>query len=176
VQTSRHDRVGDLLGFGGGEQEEDARRRLLEDLQKRVEGRLRQHVDFVHDEDLVPVASRGVAGRLAQGIDVLHLAVRRAVDLDDIHRGAGGNLAARIARSARVDGGPLGAVERAGEEPCQRGLAHAARAGEQVRVVKSLLRDGVLQRRDDAGLSHDLVEALRTVLARENLVRCGICH
>ena len=56
------ERLGELVRLGRAEQELRLRRRLLEGLQERVEGRQRQHVDLVHDPH-----AEAAAGRLFQG-------------------------------------------------------------------------------------------------------------
>ena len=71
--AARKDRLGHLVRVRRRHDEEDARRRLLQRLQKRVEGLGREHVDFVHDEDLIAVARRvdadGVDDRVADVVD-----------------------------------------------------------------------------------------------------------
>src|SRR3546814_8607434 len=53
LQAARQHRDQQLLRIGGGEQESDVLRRLLECLEQRVERLLRQHVHFVDQVDLV---------------------------------------------------------------------------------------------------------------------------
>src|SRR5213076_931365 len=55
-------------------------RRLLERLQQRIEGGLRELVDLVDDVDLVAAPCRRVLHVLAQRADLLDAAVRRPVD------------------------------------------------------------------------------------------------
>ena len=89
LQPAQHRRrgLGDLLRLGGGEDEDDARGRLLEDLEQRVPRFAREHVRLVHDVHLVPVFARGSVHRsLAQFAGVVHAAVARGVDLDDVER------------------------------------------------------------------------------------------
>src|SRR4029079_2868518 len=107
------------------------------------------------------------------GAHVVHAGVGGAVDLHDVHRAPLGDLPARVALAAGVGGRPLGAAQRLGQDARRAGLAHAARAGEQKRVVDALLGDGVGQRARDVLLPDQLVEALGPVLAREDQVRHG---
>ena len=50
--AARMDGFGNLLRVGGAQDEDHMGRRLFEGLQQGVEGRSRQHVDFVNDVDL----------------------------------------------------------------------------------------------------------------------------
>ncbi len=107
LQPAEHRRGGlrDLLRVGGGEHEDDARRRLLENLQQRIPRFAREHVRFVDDVHLVAiVARRRVHGALAQVARVVDTAIGRRVDLDDVEAGrtapdapAAGADAARLA-------------------------------------------------------------------------------
>ena len=137
------DRRHHLVRLGGGEDEGGVRRRLLERLQERVPGLAGEHVRLVEDVDL-PVAGCGdVADPLAQVADVVDGAVRGGVHLDHVERGPGGDRQARLALAARGQGRAVDAVERAGEDLRQRGLAGAARADEQVGVVDAVALDRV---------------------------------
>ena len=104
------DGVGDLARLGGGEEEHHVGWRLLERLQQRVEGRRRQHVDLVHQIDLVAALWR-VLDRLAEAPDVVDRVVRGAVDLDEIGAVPARDLAAGAAGAAGGGGGPVHAVE-----------------------------------------------------------------
>jgi hypothetical protein len=87
LQPAEHGRrrLGNFLGLGGGEDEDDARRRLLEHLQQGVPRLAREHVRLVHDVDLVPIVSgRRVHGPLPQVARVVHAPVRCGVDLHDV--------------------------------------------------------------------------------------------
>ena len=62
------------------------------------------------------------------------------------------------------------AVEALREDARDRRLADAARAGEQVRMVKPAAVQRIGQRRDDVLLPDQLAERLRSPLAGERLV------
>src|SRR6478736_5363814 len=72
-----------------------------------------------------------------------------------------------MARVVRRRGGTVLAVDRLCEDPCERRLAGAARACEEVRLPHLVLLDRVRQRPHDRLLSHDLREGLGAVLAVE---------
>ena len=77
--------LGDLLRLRRREHEHHAGRRLLEDLEERVPRLAREHVRLVDDVHLVAgFRARGVHGALAQVAGVVHAAVRRGVQLDDV--------------------------------------------------------------------------------------------
>ena len=80
------DRGRDFLRFGRGEDKDHVRRRFFEGLQQGIEGLVREHVDFVDHIDLVLAAYGRILHGLAQLADMFDAAVRRAVDLNDIHR------------------------------------------------------------------------------------------
>src|SRR6478736_3956410 len=72
-----------------------------------------------------------------------------------------------MARVVRRRGGTVLAVDRLCEDPCERRLAGAARACEEVRLPHLVLLDRVRQRPHDRLLAHDLREGLGAVLAIE---------
>ena len=156
-----------LLRLGGGEDEDEVVRRLLDDLQQGVEALRGDHVRLVDDEHPVARFGRRVERPVAQLAGVVDAAVRRRVQLDDVDvpRPLRRQRDTRGTHAARVRSRPLLAVQRAGEDACRRRLAAAARPGEQVRVVDppGLERDA--QRLGDVLLPDDVGEPRRTVLA-----------
>ena len=70
--------------FGRREYELDVLRRLLERLEERVECTLREHVDFVDDEDLVARCQWPVARAFDDLAHIVHAGVRCGVHLDHI--------------------------------------------------------------------------------------------
>ncbi len=130
--AAREDGRRHRVDLGGGEDEDEARRRLLDDLEQRVEGLARQAVDLVEHHHLVAVAGRAVAQALGELADLLDLGVGGGVDLDDVEVGAAGDLEAGRALVAGLGRRPALAVERLGEQAGGGGLADAADAGEEV--------------------------------------------
>ncbi len=167
VVRPRADRAEHLLGLGRGEDELDVRRGLLDHLEQGVEAVRGDHVGLVDDVDLVP-AVHGVEERaLAQRTGILDQTVARGVHLDDVDRPgpAAGQVAARPALAARGGRGPLLAVEAAGQDAGRRGLAAAARAGEQVGVVDPVVGQRALQGHRHMVLPDDLGEGVWPVPA-----------
>ena len=140
------------------------RRRLLERLEERIERRRREHVDLVDDVDLVAPARRG---ELHAADDffahVLDARAARGVELVHIGMCALGNQQAVAACAVGVWRGALLAQQGLGQQAGRRGLASAARTGEQVGVRYLVLLDRVFQRPLDGLLPHDVFEYLRTI-------------
>jgi hypothetical protein len=67
-------------------------------------------------------------------------------------------------------GGAFFAVEAAGDDARGGGLAGAALAGKNVAVGDAVLRDGIAQRGLDVLLVQHIVERLRTVFSRDDLI------
>ena len=99
VLRAAADRVAHLLRVGGGEHEHDVRRRLLERLQQRRLGRLREHVDLVEDVHLVPPrrAERRLLDQVADRVDAV---VAGGVELVHVVAGAALDGQARLALAA----------------------------------------------------------------------------
>ena len=154
-----------LPEVGRAEDEDEVWRRLLDQLQQRVEGGVRELVRLVEDVDLVAALDRLQHDALADLADVVDPALRGRVHLDHVERGAVGDRAACVAGLVRRRCRPVLAVQRLGEDARQRGLAGSARAREEVGLADLLVRDRVLQRPGDRFLADDLVEVLRAVLA-----------
>ncbi|CAM3727122.1 hypothetical protein MIFL109517_06890 [Micrococcus flavus] len=167
VVGARADGADHLVRLRGSEDELEVLRRLLHDLQQRVEAGRRDHVGLVDDEDLEAVPHRGERGPLAQPARVVHAAVAGGVDLQDV-QGAGaarGEVPARVALPAGRGRGALRAVQAARQDPGGRGLATAARAGEEVGVVHAVLGQRGPERHGDMVLSDHVLEPVGAVAA-----------
>src|SRR3972149_6083617 len=124
----------------------------------------------VDDGGLEGVAGGEVADGCAQLADFVNAAVGGGVNREHVDGGAGGDFAAGRALAAGLHRRTFLAVQRFRQDARRGGLAHAARAGEDVGVGDLVLLEGVLQRADDGFLADDFVEGLRAVLARDYLV------
>ena len=164
----RLDRLRHVLRIRRRHHELDVRRRLFDRFQQRVEGALRQAVDFVDDEDLEAIAHRRDRQRLdddlAHGIDA---GVGGAVDLEDVDVAALRDLDAGVALAARLGRRSLFAIQRPREDPRRGRLPDAARARKDKGLRETPRRDGVLQRLDDAALADDVIEPLRAPFSGE---------
>ena len=168
----RHRHFPDL---GGGEDELHMLGRLLERLQQAVEGRLRQHVDFVDDVDLVAGDGRAVARGLDDLADVVDAGVRGGVHLDHVDMAAFHDGGVVLALLVHVDGRLVdlagdGIVQRPRKDAGGRRLADAADAGEHVGLGDAAGAEGVGQRADHRLLADEVGEGVRTVLPRQDPV------
>ena len=175
VLAARDDGRRDLVELRRGEDEDRVRRRFLEGLEQGIEGVGREHVDFVDDEDLGPGVGGLVLDHLADGLDVVHLAVRRAVDLQDVDGAplmdGPAVLAGALPVGTGVGRGPVGAIEGLGQDAGHGRLARPPHAGEEVGLGDAPAGDGVLDGLDDGGLPDDLLERPGPVFEGEDLIR-----
>ena len=156
-----------LLQLGRAEDEDEVGRRLLDQLQERVERSVGELVRLVEDVDLVAALDRLQDDALADLADVVDPALGGRVHLDDVQRRAGRDRQACVAGSVRIGSRAVSAVERLGEDARERRLARSARPREEVRLANVAGRDRVLQRADDGLLADHVVEPLRTIFAVE---------
>ena len=84
-----------LREVGRAEDEDEVRRRLLDQLQQRVPRRVRELVRLVEDVDLVAALDRLQHDAVADLADVVDAALRRRVHLDHVERRAGGDRRGR---------------------------------------------------------------------------------
>ena len=168
VLRATADGVADLLRIGGREHEHDVRRRLLERLQQGGLGRLGEHVHLVEDVHLVPTgrAERGLLDEVAHRVDAV---VAGRVELVHVVAGAPLDRQARVALAARLALDRALAVEHLGQDARRRGLAGAARAGEEVGLALAVVDDRIAQRPHDVLLPTHLAEAAGAVAAVERL-------
>ncbi len=161
------DRPDHLVGLGGGEDELEVRRRLLDQLQQGVEALRGHHVRLVDDVDLVAALDRREERPLTQVPRVVHTTVRRSVDLDHIDAAgtATRQVGARLAHPARLRNRALLTVDRPRQDPRAGGLPAPARPGEQIGVVHPVVAQRVPQRRRDMVLPDHLGERLRAIPA-----------
>ena len=164
LQAARQDGDRHLLRIGGGQDEGDVRRRLLERLQHRVERVRRQHVDLVDHVDLVASRDRRVDRVVQQLRHLVDAAIRSRVEFQIIREAPLVDLAARPALSAGLSRNARLAVQRLGEDPGDRGLADAACAGEQVGVMQTTGLQRMSQRPDDVLLPDQRREVARPPL------------
>ena len=128
------DRVRDLVGLGGAEDEEDVGGRLLEGLEEGVPRLRGQHVGLVDDVDLGAQPGGEIADPLAQLAHLVDAAVARRIDLEDVDRRPVQDLDAGLTSIAGLAVDRLQAVHGPGEDPGGRGLAGPPDAGKEIRV------------------------------------------
>ena len=174
--AARQHRDRNLADLGGGEHELGVLRRLLQRLQEGVEGRRRQHVDFVDDVDLVARARRRIAHAVIDLADIVDAGVGRSVHLQHVHVPAFHDRLAVHAEVRHVDGRPLHravgllVVQGAGEDAGGGGLADPADAGEDPGLRNSPGLERVRDGADHGLLADQVLEAGGAVFAGENAV------
>ena len=159
------DRLQQLLRLRRGEDEDQVLRRLLHDLQQRVEACRGDHVRLVDNEHPVARFRRRIEGAFAQLAHVVHAVVRGGVQLRNVQvpRPARRQRYAGFALSAGRGRRPFHAVQRPRQNARRRRLAAAARPGEQVRVVDPPAVQRHRQRLGHVRLPHDLGKRRRTI-------------
>ena len=152
------DRRGHLLRVGGGEDEDDVARGLLERLQQGVRRRGREHVHLVDDVDLPAPrgAQAGVRHQIAHGVDAV---VRGRVELVHVERAPLGDLDARGADAAWLTVDGRLAIERLGQDPRRRRLAGPPGSAEEIGMRHPVVSHGAAQRPHHVVLTPDLVES-----------------
>ena len=149
-------------------------RRLLHQLEQRVERVRAQHVDLVDDVDALAQLRRSGKRPHHQVTSILHQAVAGRVDLDNVHGPTLANRDASLAGVARLAIlTAIGAVDGLGQDARGRCLAGAAGAYEEIGVGNAVGHDGVAERGDDVVLTENLAEALRPPATVERLVGCA---
>ncbi len=166
---ARLDRPEHLLRLGGREHELDVVGRLLDELEQRVEAGAGDHVGLIDHVHLEATGHRGEEGSLAQVTGIVDAAVTGRVDLDHVDRAGavGRERDARLALAARIGGGALLTVERAGQDARRRRLAAAAGPGEEIGMVEAAGAQRLRQRLGDVLLADDLGERPRPVFPVE---------
>ena len=168
--AARQDGDGNFPDLGGREEEFHMRRRFLERLQQRIEGTLRQHVDFVDDIDLVAGSDRGIAHRLDDLAHIVDARIRCGVHFDNIDVAGLKNCDAICGELRHIQGRPARIVERPRDKPRRRGLADAAHAREHIGLRDSPGREGVGERAHHRLLADEVGENPRTVFAGEDAI------
>jgi hypothetical protein len=167
VVRARADRADDLVGLGRREDELEVRRRLLDELEQRVEPLRRNHVGLIDDVDLVAAADGSEERPLAQIAGVVDTTVAGRIDLDDVDAAgaAPGEVSTALAFAARIGDRGLLAVECPRQDACARCLAAATGTGEQIGVIDPVGREGMAQGLGHMVLADHLGERLRPVAA-----------
>ena len=175
VMGSGSDRRQDLLRLGRREDEPQMGRRLLDQLEQRIEALSRDHVGLIDDVDLVGAGHRCEEGLLAQVAGVVDSPVRGGIDLDDIDGSwaATRQVLTALALTTGIRDRRLLAVQRTSQDPSRGRLAAATRAGEQVGVIHPVVGQRRAQRGRDVILPNDFGERLRPVAA---IKREGCIH
>ena len=159
-----------LVELGGGQDEDEVGRGLLQDLQQGVESGGGEHVDLVDDIHPVADAGGGVYGLVPEGADVVHAVVGGGVQLHHVQEAAVIDALAGGAHPAGVPVLGLLAVDGLGEDLGTGGLSGAPGAGEEVGVAQPVLGHLAAEGGGDVLLTHHVGEDLGPPLAVERLI------
>ena len=149
---------GHLVELRGGQDEDEVRRGLLQNLQQGVEGRCGEHVDLIYNVHPVLDAGRRVDGLVPQGADVVHAVVGRRVQLQHVQQAAAVDPLTGGALAAGIPVRGVEAVDGLGQNLGAGGLAGAPGAGEEVGVAQPPLLHLPAQGAGDVLLSHHVLE------------------
>ena len=138
-------------------------RRLLDDLQERVEGRNGQHVDLIDDVHTLFHLAGGVNGIVAQIADVVNAVVGGGVDLQNIHAGARIDGLTGLADIAGIAVVGIQAVDRLAQNLGAAGLTRTTGARKQIRMAHVTGQKLCLQRLRHSPLPHNIIESLGTI-------------
>ena len=168
-----------LADFSGGEDELGVRRRLLQRLEQRVEGRARQHVHFVEDVDLVARAHRRVADGIVDLPHVLDAVMRGGIHLQYVRMPALDDGLAVHAHHRHLDRrffhravGQF-VIERTRKNARGRRLSDAAHAGQDPGLRNAAALERVRDRAHHGVLPDQILEACGPVFACEHAVSIG---
>ena len=131
-------------------------------------------MDLIDDEDPVLAWRRCVTNRLVELAHVIHTSSAGRIDFLHIGGVSRNNLATRGTLVARCLSRAGIAVEAAGNDPGERRLAGAARAGQQKGMRKAPRTNGIAQGLCDVLLPGDLIEVLRSPLSSDDLITQGL--
>ena len=162
--AARMNRRRDFLRIRRRQNKNSVRRRLLQRFQQRIECRRRQHMHLVDDIHLITALDRRKRNLLLQLLDLVNTAVGRSVNLQNIHRGAGGNPLAIMTMTAGLGRRPLLTVQRLCQNTRCTCLACAARTAEQIGMRNPAAVQSILQRCLDCLLTDKGVKILRPPL------------
>src|SRR5207237_4902517 len=125
-------------------------------LQQCVERMRGEHVHFVDEVYLVSAPGRRVLNVVQQLAGVIDFGIRRSVDLDEVNKSSGINLAASSTGTAGSRGNADLAIEALGENARDGRFTDTASTGEQKRVVDPPGLERVCQRPTYVLLSDEL--------------------
>jgi hypothetical protein len=137
-----------FFGFGGRENELDVFRRFFHDFEQSIESLLSDHMGFIEDENLVPIARGGKPGSFAKFSGVIDSVVACGVDFDDIERPrtVSGQFHTAVALSARCVGRAFGTIKASRKDSSGRRFPATARSRKQIGVIGAILSECGAQR------------------------------
>ena len=155
----------------GGQNEHEVLRRLLQNLQQRVEGRSGEHVHLIHNIHPLAHCRRGVYRLVPQGAHLVHAVIGGGVQLQHIQDGAALNAQAGRTLVAGIAVHRVFTVHRPGQDLGAGGLSRSPGAGKQVGVAQPAGGHLALERVGDMGLAHHIVKGAGPPFAVQGLIQ-----
>ena len=169
--TTRQDGGQNLVFLGRSQDKDGMRGRLLERFEKRVEGRLREHVHLVDDEHLIAPHLRRDLHLLDEFANIVDRVVRRRVQFMNVVRAS---FVERHTTFAAVTSLPRRsgrkAVDCLGKNARRSRFTHPTRAAKQIGVRQFSAGNGVFECSGQGLLSHHRVETRGAIFAGRNNV------
>ena len=169
--TTRQDGGQNLVFLGRSQDKDGMRGRFLECFEKRVEGRLREHVHLVDDEHLIASHLRRNLHLFDKFADIVDRIVRRRVQFMNVVRTP---FIERHTTFAAVTSLPCRsrgqAVDRLGKNARRSRFTHPTGAAKQIGVRQFSAGNGVFECSGQGLLSHHRVETRGAIFAGRNNV------
>ena len=132
-------------------------------------------MDFVDHVDLEPAPGGRVHGVFEQLPHLVHLGIGGRIDFQEIDKAPPVDFLARRTATTGLRRHAGLTIQCFGKDAGNRRLAYASGPGEEIGVVKSILRQRMSQRPDNMILPHQGGEIARPPLAGENLITHVLC-
>ena len=173
--AARQNRHGHLADLSRREDELHMRRRLFQRLQERIEGRGRQHVDFVDDVDLVACGDGRITHPIEQIAHIGHTGPRGRIEFQHIGMPALHDSLAMLPRRIKLEARPLMIpafiVESTGQKPGCRCLADPTHPRQHEGMGDTIQFKRIAQRPHHRFLANQVREETRTIFAGKHLIR-----
>ena len=138
LQTTRQHSDRYFVRIGGGQHKLQILGRLFQGFEHGIERGVAEHVHLVNHEDFEAPLHRLVSGMLEQLLNLINTAVGGRVKFGVIDKSACINVYAGRTHATRLVCDASFTVQGLGQNTRHRGFAHAAGAGEQIRMVQTL--------------------------------------
>jgi hypothetical protein len=173
VLATGKDGIRNLVRFCCGQNENGMGRRFLEGLEKGVEGRCRQHVDFIDDNDLGSSGKGTVSQAFPDRPDVLHAGVRGSVHFEHIRGLPFGNI--ETGRTGKAGRGrwSVDTIDGFGEYPGNSGFPDPSVSRKEIGLRQDSRIKSPGEGANHRFLSHKVGKCLGTIDARQ---RFELCH
>jgi hypothetical protein len=167
--ATRNDGVGDLLDFGGGEDEADVSFGFFNGFEERIESSLGEHMDLVNDINFLFERSGGIEGFVEDFFsDIVYSRMRGGVDFHVIQGSTftdGEAIGTLVAGVSVVE---IEAIDSFGEN--SGGRCFSCASGSSQKIILKTITIGLhfrFENVDDVMLPYHLIKGLRTIFVGE---------